>query len=255
MAIELVTCNACGTKNASHRTVCLKCGVKLRPHQESRTGLMTGIQNFLGSLFYNKKAIICFGKEFFQAGEDSDVYFAHNLDDGQHSKAVKEVGQKGLVFSAEQKSMHSDDIGDCGECFLMHGYVIGFWNYVIGTRLPSPRARRWKISVSSGAMITSLLDGDLSRGRGLYELSEGRQILEMSGANLDPKPELIKLGDIKYVRDLRATPIYEVSYLAMYDKARRLGFDANQALKYAFIRGNVYSFASLLGLRDEILMI
>jgi hypothetical protein len=29
MAIELKTCKACGTKNASHRSVCLKCGVRL----------------------------------------------------------------------------------------------------------------------------------------------------------------------------------------------------------------------------------
>ncbi len=216
---------------------------------------MKGIQNFLGSLFYNKNAIICFGKDFFQAGEDSDVYSAHNLDDSQHTKLVKEFTKKGLVFIAEQKSMHGPDLRDCGECLRIFGYITGFWNYVIGTRLPSPGVRTWKVSASSGAMMTTLLDADVARGRALYESSEGRQILEMSGANLELKPELIKLSNVKYVRDLKAVPIYEVSYLAMYDKACRLGFDADQAPKYAFIRGNVYTFASLLTLRDEILMI
>lgn len=35
MAIELMTCAACGTKNASHRTVCLKCGMNLADRKES----------------------------------------------------------------------------------------------------------------------------------------------------------------------------------------------------------------------------
>ena len=35
MAIELITCPACGTKNASHRTVCLKCGMNLADRKES----------------------------------------------------------------------------------------------------------------------------------------------------------------------------------------------------------------------------
>lgn len=55
MATELKTCNACGTKNATHRSVCLKCGVNLRRHQESQNGLMKGIQNFLGSLSITRK--------------------------------------------------------------------------------------------------------------------------------------------------------------------------------------------------------
>jgi len=232
------------------------CGVNLRRQQESQNGLMKGIQNFLGSLFYNKKAIICFGNEFFQAGEDSDVYVAHNLDDSQHTKEVKYFAEKGLVFSAEQNSMHSNDIGDCGEChFLIYGYVTSFRNNVFGGRLFSPPVRTWKISLSSGNRMTSLLNADVARGRALYESSEGRQILEMSGATLDLKPQLIKVSDLKYVRDLRAVPIYEISHLGMYDKACRLGFDADQARKYAFLRGNVYTFASLLTLRDEILMI
>ncbi len=55
MATELQTCNACGTKNAPHRSICLKCGVNLRRHQESQNGLMKGIQNFLGSLSITRK--------------------------------------------------------------------------------------------------------------------------------------------------------------------------------------------------------
>jgi len=103
--------------------------------------------------------------------------------------------------------------------------------------------------------MTRLLDPDVARGRALYESSERKPILEMSGANIELKPELMKFGNIKYARDLKSIPIYEVSYLAMYDKACRFGFNANQARDYAFIRGNVYTFASLLTFRDEILMI
>ncbi len=55
MATELQTCNACGTKNAPHRSICLKCGVNLRRHQESQNGLMKRIQNFLGSLSITRK--------------------------------------------------------------------------------------------------------------------------------------------------------------------------------------------------------
>ncbi len=36
MAIELITCSACGTKNASYRTVCLSCGGNLGdPHEDN----------------------------------------------------------------------------------------------------------------------------------------------------------------------------------------------------------------------------
>ena len=35
MAIELTTCGACGAKNASHRAVCLKCGMNLADRKES----------------------------------------------------------------------------------------------------------------------------------------------------------------------------------------------------------------------------
>ena len=37
MAIELVTCKACGTKNASHRKVCLKCGASISTTKGSKT--------------------------------------------------------------------------------------------------------------------------------------------------------------------------------------------------------------------------
>ena len=37
MAIELVTCKACGTKNASHRKVCLKCGASISTPKGSKT--------------------------------------------------------------------------------------------------------------------------------------------------------------------------------------------------------------------------
>src|SRR5881296_2909796 len=104
MALELITCPACGAKNASHRTACLKCGINLQPHQETQNGITKGIQTFLGSLFCNKKTLISFGREFFQAGEDKDVSFLHNLDDNQHTKEVEELARKGLVFSVEQKS-------------------------------------------------------------------------------------------------------------------------------------------------------
>ncbi len=36
MAIELVTCKACGTKNASHRKVCLKCGASISTPKGSK---------------------------------------------------------------------------------------------------------------------------------------------------------------------------------------------------------------------------
>ncbi|MBI3001860.1 MAG: hypothetical protein HYY46_25875 [Deltaproteobacteria bacterium] len=36
MAIELITCNACGAKNASDRTVCLACGADLAPSDGSQ---------------------------------------------------------------------------------------------------------------------------------------------------------------------------------------------------------------------------
>lgn len=212
-------------------------------------------QNFLGRLFNKKKAIICFGIEFFQTGADANYCIIHNLDNDRHIKEVKKLAQKGLVFSVEQKSMHYPDQSDCIECLRIYGYIIGFWNYVIGTSLPSPKIRRWKISVSSGALMTSLLNPDIVQGRTLYESSEGKRILEMSGADIELRPEFMKFGNIKYVRDLKNFPIYEVSYLAMYDKACRFGFDTDQARNYAFIRANVYTFASLLTFRNEILMI
>lgn len=38
MAIELISCPACGTKNASHRTVCLKCDVSLLAEESPDLG-------------------------------------------------------------------------------------------------------------------------------------------------------------------------------------------------------------------------
>lgn len=35
MAIELITCTACGTKNASHRTLCFSCGADLATSRDS----------------------------------------------------------------------------------------------------------------------------------------------------------------------------------------------------------------------------
>jgi hypothetical protein len=251
MGIELLSCPACGAKNASQRRACLSCGTGLRYEPKSPAGLVGGVKNFLGGLFHSKKAIICFGKEFFETGIDSEAWHAHKLDDNQHSNVLRDFEQKGLVFSAEQTSTHRPDLGDCPECLLMYSYVVGFWNYVTGTRLPSPRMRRWKVSATSGAVISTLLNADLARGTALYEASEGKKLLEMSGANLDLNRELIRLSDLKYVKDLRAVPIYQVSYLAMYDKARRLGFDDVQAQRYAFGRGNVYTFLSVLVLRND----
>lgn len=37
MAIELITCAACGAKNASSRTVCLSCGADLTPSKEAQS--------------------------------------------------------------------------------------------------------------------------------------------------------------------------------------------------------------------------
>ena len=248
MTIELISCPGCGTKNASHRTVCLSCGINLPGRRELRTSLLKGVANFLAGRFYNKRAVICFGREFFEAWKDGDVLYAHNLDENQHSETVREYEQKGLLLSSDQKSMHSPDLGDCGECHLMYSYLTGYYlTGYIDTPIPSPPVRMWKVSASSGASISGLLDADLSRGRALYESPAGKQILERFGSNLQ------LLRDLMYGKNLSAVPIYQVSYLAMYDKARRLGLDDMRAHRYAFGRGNVYSFFSLLALRDQII--
>lgn len=43
MAIELITCGACGAKNASSRTVCLSCKTNLTPPKEERTSGQTNM--------------------------------------------------------------------------------------------------------------------------------------------------------------------------------------------------------------------
>ncbi len=234
---------------------------------------MNRVKTFLSTVLHRKKAIICFEKEFFRTGNGDDYWHAHNLDDDQYSKVARELEQKGLVFSAEQKSIHCPDLKNCAECSQMYAYVIGGAS---GSCLPPPRVSRWKVLVSSGCegqwpdrkILDGLFDTDLSRGRTLYESPEGKQILELNGIRWvvsSPRQEDLIGTDLTRGRMLYESsdgtkylgfgPISEVSYLAMYDKARRLGFDARRAHGYASIRGNVHSFFVSLLLRNKILVI
>lgn len=199
--------------------------------------------------------LFCFGVDFFQAADDDDFYCDHNLGKDKLVKQVQEYSNKGFVFCAEQNALHNPIQSDCIECLQIYNYILGFWNYIKGTRLPSPKIKKWKISIASGSLMTSLLNEDLAQGKNLYESSDGKKILKTNGMDIDTNLSLVNLIDIKYARYLNTHPIYEISYLAMYNKAASFGYSADQANNYAFFRGNVYTFATLLALMNNILVI
>lgn len=59
MAIELVTCHACGTKNASHRTVCLKCSESLSAKEPPNPSIVSQFVERRGEGPQTKEMAIC----------------------------------------------------------------------------------------------------------------------------------------------------------------------------------------------------
>lgn len=181
--------------------------------------MTTILKNIFASLFLSQWTVICFGKDFIEKGNRDEVLHAHNLSRDKHQEVVGEFQQRGFLFCIKQGSGHENRLEDCADCLRL------YYHCLRGVLVKEYRTV-WATTASDFFPIVRQY---LNRGESLYMSPEGQAILQAAGT-----------------RFLGYGPLQEVSYLAMYDQAMRLGLSDQEANKFSFTRVHIYADFLLL---------